>query len=76
MPSETLWSLPAVRKQHLLVELYVCKSIRGTVSVVADEGLCSASLKYVCPSGVYVSITPGNPAIWVGVMFIRRGKDL
>jgi hypothetical protein len=48
----------------------------ASCSAVTDKNLDSASLKYVCPSGVYVSLTPGDPAIWVGVMFIRKGKYL
>ncbi|KAL2754305.1 hypothetical protein ACRALDRAFT_1070132 [Sodiomyces alcalophilus JCM 7366] len=31
------------------------------------------SLKHACPEGVFVSPTPGDPSLWPGVMFIRRG---
>ncbi|KAF8853404.1 UBC-like protein [Acephala macrosclerotiorum] len=46
-------TLPAVRKQHLLVEF--------------------SSLKYACPHGVFVSLTPGDPTLWSGVIFVRKG---
>ncbi|KAF4630965.1 hypothetical protein G7Y89_g7159 [Cudoniella acicularis] len=32
-----------------------------------------SSLKYACPHGVFVSLTPGDPTLWSGVMFIRKG---
>jgi len=32
-----------------------------------------SSLKYACPDGVFVTLTPGDPTLWSGVMFIRRG---
>lgn len=33
----------------------------------------SASLRHVCPEGVYVSITPGDPTRWIGALFVRKG---
>lgn len=32
-----------------------------------------AGLKQACPSGVFVSLTPGDPSLWSGVIFVRRG---
>ncbi|KAI9706084.1 MAG: hypothetical protein M1836_005490 [Candelina mexicana] len=32
-----------------------------------------ASLKYACPQGIYLSLTPGNPTTWSGVCFVRKG---
>ncbi|KAL2354201.1 hypothetical protein BJ546DRAFT_1026972 [Cryomyces antarcticus] len=32
-----------------------------------------AGLKYACPHGVYATITPGDPALWAGVLFVREG---
>ncbi|KAH7030891.1 ubiquitin-conjugating enzyme/RWD-like protein [Microdochium trichocladiopsis] len=45
--------LPALRKQHLLVEF--------------------AGLKQACPEGVFVSLTPDDPSMWSGVLFVRDG---
>ncbi|KXJ92247.1 ubiquitin-conjugating enzyme [Microdochium bolleyi] len=45
--------LPALRKQHLLVEF--------------------AGLKQACPAGVFVSLTPDDPSMWTGVLFVRDG---
>ncbi|KAG9236817.1 hypothetical protein BJ875DRAFT_439077 [Amylocarpus encephaloides] len=33
----------------------------------------SSGLKYACPHGVFVSLTPGDPTLWSGVIFIRKG---
>ncbi|KAI1365482.1 ubiquitin-conjugating enzyme/RWD-like protein [Xylaria arbuscula] len=30
-------------------------------------------LKQVCPDGVYVGLTPGDPSLWSGVIFVRDG---
>ncbi|CAI4210674.1 unnamed protein product [Parascedosporium putredinis] len=30
-------------------------------------------LKQACPEGVFVSLTPGDPSLWSGVMFVRKG---
>ncbi|KAF2110683.1 hypothetical protein BDV96DRAFT_500756 [Lophiotrema nucula] len=32
-----------------------------------------SSLKYAQLDGVFVSITPGDPTLWVGVIFVRKG---
>jgi hypothetical protein len=32
-----------------------------------------ARLRYAELNGVFVSITPGDPALWVGVIFVRKG---
>ncbi|KAF2840163.1 UBC-like protein [Patellaria atrata CBS 101060] len=32
-----------------------------------------ASLKAACPEGIYVIITPGDPSLWAGVLFIKSG---
>ncbi|KAK6828519.1 hypothetical protein PG987_011860 [Apiospora arundinis] len=32
-----------------------------------------AGLKQSCPEGVFVSLTPGDPALWSGVVFVRDG---
>ncbi|KAI1105870.1 UBC-like protein [Jackrogersella minutella] len=53
MASSRLSALPALRRQHLLVEF--------------------AGLKQACPEGVFVSLTPGDPTLWSGVLFIRDG---
>ncbi|KAL1867435.1 hypothetical protein Plec18167_008708 [Paecilomyces lecythidis] len=34
-----------------------------------------ASLKHAPPPGVYVSLTPGDPSLWSGVLFVRGGKS-
>lgn len=33
----------------------------------------SAGIKQACPEGVFVSLTPDNPALWAGVLFVREG---
>ncbi|KAK0514675.1 hypothetical protein JMJ35_003292 [Cladonia borealis] len=32
-----------------------------------------ASLKETCPEGIYLSLKPGSPAQWSGVLFVRKG---
>ncbi|KAL3421133.1 ubiquitin-conjugating enzyme [Phlyctema vagabunda] len=32
-----------------------------------------SSLKHACPHGVFMSLTPGDPSLWSGVIFVRRG---
>ncbi|KAF2853261.1 hypothetical protein T440DRAFT_322068 [Plenodomus tracheiphilus IPT5] len=32
-----------------------------------------SSLRYAQLDGVFVSITPGDPSLWVGVIFVRKG---
>ncbi|KAJ9145174.1 UBC-like protein [Coniochaeta hoffmannii] len=32
-----------------------------------------SGLKQVCPEGVFVSLTPGDPTLWSGVIFVRKG---
>ncbi|APA09059.1 hypothetical protein sscle_04g038290 [Sclerotinia sclerotiorum 1980 UF-70] len=32
-----------------------------------------SSLKYACPHGVFMSLTPGDPTLWSGVLFVRKG---
>ncbi|OBR12427.1 LOW QUALITY PROTEIN: Ubiquitin-conjugating enzyme [Colletotrichum higginsianum IMI 349063] len=34
-----------------------------------------AGLKQACPEGVFVSLTPGDPMLWSGVMFVRHGME-
>lgn len=34
-----------------------------------DSGL----LKHACPEGIYLSLTPGNFALWSGVLFVQKG---
>jgi hypothetical protein len=34
-----------------------------------------ASLRAAGLEGVLLSITPGDPSLWVGVIFVRRGKQ-
>ncbi|KAI5868522.1 UBC-like protein [Durotheca rogersii] len=53
MTSSKLNALPALRRQHLLVEF--------------------AGLKQACPEGVFVSLTPGDPSLWSGILFVRDG---
>ncbi|TAQ86828.1 hypothetical protein B7494_g4851 [Chlorociboria aeruginascens] len=33
----------------------------------------SSSLKYACPHGIFMTLTSGDPTLWSGVMFIRKG---
>ncbi|KAK4992689.1 hypothetical protein LTR66_006219 [Elasticomyces elasticus] len=30
-------------------------------------------LKHACPENVYVSVSPDDPALWFGVLFVRKG---
>jgi hypothetical protein len=34
----------------------------------------SASLRQAAPLGVYVSLAPGDPTLWNGVIFVRSGE--
>ena len=35
----------------------------------------SAGLKQACPEGIFVSLTPGDPSLWSGVLFVRDGES-
>jgi len=35
--------------------------------------LSSAGLRQACPEGIFMSLTPGDPTLWSGVMFVRKG---
>ncbi|CAM1511430.1 Fc.00g089430.m01.CDS01 [Cosmosporella sp. VM-42] len=35
--------------------------------------LISTGLKQACPEGIFVSLTPGDPSLWSGVLFVRDG---
>ncbi|KAH8597186.1 ubiquitin-conjugating enzyme/RWD-like protein [Bisporella sp. PMI_857] len=47
----------------------------ASLSAVRKQNLLVefSSLKYACPYGVFVSLTPGDPSLWSGVLFIRKG---
>lgn len=30
-------------------------------------------MKQACPEGVFISLTPDDPALWAGVLFVRDG---
>ncbi|KUJ17182.1 UBC-like protein [Mollisia scopiformis] len=47
----------------------------STLSAVRKQHLLVefSSLKYACPHGVFVSLTPGDPTLWSGVIFVRKG---
>ncbi|KAL1879372.1 hypothetical protein VTK73DRAFT_7103 [Phialemonium thermophilum] len=32
-----------------------------------------SGLKQICPEGIFVSLTPGDPSLWSGVLFVRKG---
>jgi hypothetical protein len=36
----------------------------------------SSGLKHACPHGVFMSLTPGDPTLWSGVIFVRKGSRL
>src|ERR1700749_3939206 len=62
-------NLLSVSRQALLVELYVPYS-HGCSPLTTRR---SASLRHACPEGVFVTITPGQPSLWSGVLFVRKG---
>ncbi|KAH8820105.1 ubiquitin-conjugating enzyme/RWD-like protein [Xylogone sp. PMI_703] len=47
----------------------------SNVSAVRKQNLLVefSSLKYACPQGVYLNLTPGDPTLWSGVLFVRSG---
>ncbi|KAK0722258.1 ubiquitin-conjugating enzyme/RWD-like protein [Lasiosphaeria miniovina] len=47
----------------------------GNLPAVKRQHLLAefAGLKQACPNSVYVSLTPGDPSLWSGVIFVRRG---
>ncbi|KAH6635323.1 hypothetical protein B0J18DRAFT_418514 [Chaetomium sp. MPI-SDFR-AT-0129] len=47
----------------------------GSLSSVKRQHLLTefAGLKQACPQGIYVSLTQGDPTLWSGVLFVRRG---
>ena len=34
---------------------------------------CSNKVKSACPESIYVSLVPGNPALWNGIFFVHTG---
>jgi hypothetical protein len=74
-------SLPAMKRQHLLAELYVLLIIPSNLLLQTWNSrlhgvltcISSAGLKQACPHGIYVSLTPGDPTLWSGVIFVRKG---
>ena len=36
--------------------------------------LASSSLQHVCPEGIYITLSPEDPSVWAGVLFVRSGK--
>lgn len=71
MPRQTLSSIPAARRQHLLVELYDPKVAPICLKAFVDDP--SASLKQASPPGVYMSLSPTASNLWFGVLFVRKG---
>lgn len=76
MNTEKMAVLPSLRRQNLLAEL--CVNIKYSVSTRGPSKLTlpsnhSAGLKRSCPPGVFVSLTPGDPLLWSGVIFVRKG---
>ncbi|RDW79451.1 UBC-like protein [Coleophoma cylindrospora] len=47
----------------------------SSLSVVRRQRLLVefSSLKYACPHGVFMSLTPGDATLWSGVIFVRKG---
>ncbi|KAK7431462.1 hypothetical protein QQZ08_001952 [Neonectria magnoliae] len=47
----------------------------GTLPSLRRQQLLSefAGLKQACPEGMFVSLTPGDPTLWSGVLFVRNG---
>ncbi|KXX75454.1 Protein crossbronx [Madurella mycetomatis] len=47
----------------------------GSLPAVKRQHLLAefAGLKQACPHGIYVSLTPGDPTLWSGVIFVRKG---
>ncbi|KAF7541759.1 hypothetical protein G7Z17_g11872 [Cylindrodendrum hubeiense] len=47
----------------------------GTLPSLRRQQLLSefAGLKQACPEGMFVSLTPGDPTMWSGVLFVRNG---
>lgn len=39
----------------------------------ANDCAYSSGLKQACPTGVFVTLTPGEPTLWSAVLFIRDG---
>jgi hypothetical protein len=69
MASKRVLNTFAMRKQHLLVEL--CVSLQSKRCKLTKDS--SSGLKNACPEGIYMSLSPGDPTLWAGVMFVRRG---
>ncbi|KAI1327132.1 ubiquitin-conjugating enzyme [Xylariaceae sp. FL0255] len=47
----------------------------GTLPSLRRQHLLAefAGLKQACPDGVFVGLTPGDPSLWSGVIFVRDG---
>lgn len=73
MSSLNLSKLPSLRKQQLLSELYGTKLPVDIVDIA--NTFRSSGLKQACPSGVFVSLTPGDPSLWSAVLFMREGMQ-
>ncbi|KAG8528130.1 uncharacterized protein KY384_007046 [Bacidia gigantensis] len=67
-PQKRSWHDSA--RQSVLLELSVTIQRIDSNSDLIE---LSASLKQNCPDGVYISLKPGNPLQWSGVLFARSG---
>ncbi|KAH6895486.1 ubiquitin-conjugating enzyme/RWD-like protein [Thelonectria olida] len=47
----------------------------GALPSIRRQQLLSefAGLKQACPEGMFISLTPGDPTLWSGVLFVRNG---
>ncbi|KAI5289805.1 hypothetical protein KEM54_003173 [Ascosphaera aggregata] len=66
----------AVELQELIdggaIGAVVSVALRSVWMVSADQGM-GASLKTAPPPGVYMSISPTDPSVWSGVLFVQKG---
>lgn len=66
---ERIWTVVSLHLyQKCLYCLFYC------ANAYTKSHAHSAGLKQACPNGVFVSLTPGDPSLWSGVIFVRKGK--
>ncbi|KAL5687925.1 hypothetical protein EMGR_001239 [Emarellia grisea] len=69
----TLDAADSLGKGSVSLGSTVLRLNEGKVGTAFTNLAACASLKHATPSGIYMSITPGDPTLWSGVIFVRSG---
>ncbi|KAL8859515.1 MAG: hypothetical protein Q9178_003914 [Gyalolechia marmorata] len=55
-----------------MTSIFSCLDLARDVAGITTPSSI-ANLKTTCPDGIYMSLTPGKPTQWSGVLFVREG---